>query len=142
MYWSLIITKKSCDDDDEDEDDDEKNYFFVCLYLQKEHNETVSKLEFVLDLVECINDIAKSRSSPLTASFMGLFEKDRMMASCMSDKDRQLEQLALYMRSLHLLSSAMQLAQTEMREGHLQPSSNVRSCIKIIAKFISIQNFN
>ena len=36
--------------------------------LQKEHNETVAKLTFVLALVECIVELAQSRSSPITES--------------------------------------------------------------------------
>ena len=37
--------------------------------LQKEHNETIAKLNFVNALVECIMDLAQSRASPISESF-------------------------------------------------------------------------
>ena len=39
---------------------------FLLTFVQREHNETVSKLSFVLALTECIMELASSRSSPLT----------------------------------------------------------------------------
>ena len=35
---------------------------------QKEHNDTLAKLNFVLALVECIMDVARNRASPLAAA--------------------------------------------------------------------------
>lgn len=36
--------------------------------MQKEHNDTLAKLNFVLALVECIIDVARNRASPLAAA--------------------------------------------------------------------------
>ena len=36
--------------------------------LQKEHNDTLAKLNFVLALVECILEVARARASPLAAA--------------------------------------------------------------------------
>lgn len=36
--------------------------------LEKEHNDTLAKLNFVLALVECIIDVARTRASPLAAA--------------------------------------------------------------------------
>ena len=36
--------------------------------MQKEHNDTLAKLNFVLALVECIIEVARNRASPLAAA--------------------------------------------------------------------------
>ena len=105
-------------------------------WLQKSHNETVSKLSFVLALVECIIDLAQSRSSPLSESVTekvlssspggGTAAMDHI--SFMSEGDRCIEQLVLYVRALQLLSSSIQLAKEEVSAGRLHPSNNVRAC--------------
>ena len=105
-------------------------------WLQKSHNETVSKLSFVLALVECIIDLAQSRSSPLSESVTekvlssspggGTATMDHI--SFMSEGDRCIEQLVLYVRALQLLSSSIQLAKEEVSAGRLHPSNNVRAC--------------
>ena len=104
-------------------------------WLQKSHNETVSKLSFVLALVECIIDLAQSRSSPLSESVTekvlssspggGTATMDHI--SFMSEGDRCIEQLVLYVRALQLLSSSIQLAKEEVSAGRLHPSNNVRA---------------
>lgn len=38
------------------------------LSLQKEHNDTLAKLNFVLALVECVIEVARNRASPLAAA--------------------------------------------------------------------------
>ena len=40
----------------------------MLLLLQKEHNDTLAKLNFVLALVECILEVARARASPLVAA--------------------------------------------------------------------------
>ncbi|KAK2144674.1 hypothetical protein NP493_4147g00003 [Ridgeia piscesae] len=91
------------------------------VLMDKSHNETVSKLSFVLALVECIIDLAQSRSSPLSESVTekvlssspggGTATMDHI--SFMSEGDRCIEQLVLYVRALQLLSSSIQLAKEE-----------------------------
>lgn len=106
--------------------------------LSKEHNETVSKLDFVLALVECIIDLAKSRSSPLSESFVFTDEKQGsspIVASFVSEKQRHLEQIALYVRALNLLSASLIMAQNEMKTDRLQPSNTVRTILKEMNDF-------
>lgn len=106
--------------------------------LSKEHNETVSKLDFVLALVECIIDLARSRSSPLSESFVFTDEKqgsNPIVASFVSEKQRHLEQIALYVRALNLLSASLIMAQNEMKTERLQPSNTVRTILKEMNDF-------
>lgn len=102
--------------------------------MNKEHNETVLKLDFVLALVECVVDLAKSRSSPLTESFVLADEKQGtttpFVTSFVSEKQRHLEQIILYLRALNLLSSSLVMAQEEMKSRRLQTSSTVRTILK------------
>lgn len=43
-------------------------YSYFLPFQQKEHNDTLAKLNFVLALVECIMDVARNRASPLAAA--------------------------------------------------------------------------
>lgn len=45
----------------------------------------------------------------------------------MGVREQATEQLVLYLKSLHLLSSSMQLARTEMTADRLQPSTTVKN---------------
>lgn len=93
----------------------------------------MSKLDFVLALVECIIDLARSRSSPLSESFVFTDEKqgsNPIVASFVSEKQRHLEQIALYVRALNLLSASLIMAQNEMKTERLQPSNTVRTSKK------------
>ncbi len=95
--------------------------------LQKEHNETVAKLSFVLALVECIVELAQTRSSPITESVdkQGNSFKDEGL-QFVSESQRHLEQLVLHVRALQLLNSAIELAREQIKNEKLQPSNSVR----------------
>ena len=102
---------------------------FVVTHFQKEHNETVNKLNFVLALVECIIELAHSRSSPLSESVdqrqgNNAFRLDHI--AFVSESQRLMEQLVLYVRALQLLSSSIELAREETKAGRLQPSNSVK----------------
>ena len=98
----------------------------------------MAKLNFILALVECIIEIAQSRSSPLTESVAmttdlprphshsGGFTLEGQMCF-VSEEQRRLEQLVLYVRSLQLLTSSIQLAKEEMAARRLQPSNTAKS---------------
>ncbi|XP_054270973.1 serine/threonine-protein kinase unc-51 isoform X1 [Macrosteles quadrilineatus] len=78
--------------------------------LEKEHNETLAKLNFVLAVSECICDVATGRSR----------------AEC----------LVLLYRALQLLHSGLNLATTKLREKTLQPSPSVKKVVSNMnAKF-------
>ena len=95
----------------------------------------MAKLNFILALVECIIELAQSRSSPLTQSMTdkqqtgttaaGGFMLDHV--AFMSEHQRKLEQLVLYVRALQLLTSSIQLAKEEVRARRLQPSNAVKT---------------
>lgn len=44
-----------------------KSKLTLNLTFQREHNETLAKLNFVLALVDCILELARSRAAPITA---------------------------------------------------------------------------
>ncbi|XP_064620250.1 serine/threonine-protein kinase ULK2-like isoform X2 [Lineus longissimus] len=102
--------------------------------MDREHNETISKLNFVVALVECIIELAQTRSTPLNDSIISpnkqndTFTLDHI--SFISEGQRRLEQLVLYVRALQMLSSSIQLAQNEIRMRRLQPSSAVKQVLK------------
>jgi len=109
----------------------------ITLCLQREHNDMLLKLEFVRDLSSSIIQIARSRSSPLAES---VFVDDAMccagsMAAAavamssdtcstvfISEGQRRIEQLVLYMRALELLASALNLAKASLADGRLSPT--------------------
>ena len=114
----------------------------MCLFEQREHNELLLKLEFVRDLSSSIIQIARSRSSPLAES---VFVDDAMsctsaMAAAavpvssdttcstvfVSEGQRRIEQLVLYMRALELLASALSLAKAALADGRLSPTMLTR----------------
>ncbi|XP_022243912.1 serine/threonine-protein kinase unc-51-like isoform X1 [Limulus polyphemus] len=100
--------------------------------LEKEHNETLARLNFVLALVECVLDLAKSKGTPLaslTESFMKNQNQPGQM-SFVTERYRRIEQLVLFVRALQLLSSSLQLAQQEVQVGHLSPSTSVRNALQ------------
>ena len=101
------------------------------------------KLEFVRDLSSSIIQIARSRSSPLAES---VFVDDAMScagptaaaavaltsdttccsAVFISEGQRRIEQLVLYMRALELLASALSLAKAALADGRLSPTMLTR----------------
>lgn len=74
-----------------------------CFSFQREHNETLAKLNFVLAVSECVIEVAAGRSRS--------------------------ECLVLLVRALQLLSSGLQLATTKLRAKKLQPSSSVKNVV-------------
>jgi len=105
-----------------------------CVCVQREHNDLLLKLEFVRDLSASIIQIARSRSSPLAES---VFVDDVAMCptstptvcsdTCsstvfISEGQRRLEQIVLYMRALELLASALNLAKAALADGRLSPT--------------------
>jgi len=96
----------------------------VCL--QSQHNDTVSKLDFVLSLSELVINIARLRTSPLSSS----------SASSAGNQLRRVEQLVLNLHALQLLASSLQLARCELEAGRLQLSSTVRNSAYCIPYFL------
>ncbi|XP_071447050.1 serine/threonine-protein kinase unc-51 isoform X5 [Hetaerina americana] len=116
--------------------------------LEREHNETLAKLNFVLALVDCIVELAKSRANPLTALTESLSRKTSSSSTGngsspssegasaslnlsvpLSEGARKAEQLVLLVRALQLLSSGLNLATHQLRAGQLQPSATVKNVV-------------
>ncbi|KAG8224077.1 hypothetical protein J437_LFUL001154 [Ladona fulva] len=114
--------------------------------LEREHNETLAKLHFVLALVDCIVELAKSRANPLAALTESLTRENPNSAGGngsspssegatsslnlsvpLSEGARKAEQLVLLVRALQLLSSGLNLATQQLRSGQLQPSATCQS---------------
>jgi serine/threonine-protein kinase ULK/ATG1 len=103
--------------------------------MNKEHNDLLDKMEFVLDLSRCIGDLARERGSPLAESVLfadSPANKNSPRATTAnqhlfnSESQRCLEQLLLYVRVLQLLGSTMQLAREKVASGSLQPTCSVK----------------
>jgi hypothetical protein len=94
--------------------------FMCCDVLQKEHNEILAKLNFVLALSECVVELAQARGMPLAALTESTGGRQQTEGS------RRAEQLVLLVRALKLLSSGLNLATQQLRAGRLQPSASVK----------------
>lgn len=73
--------------------------------FQREHTEILTKLNFVMVLVECILE-------------------------CANPSRERCERLVLLVRALQLLSCGLTLATNELKSGNLQPSKNVKNVVK------------
>jgi len=96
--------------------------YFTCHdLLQREHNETLAKLNFVLALSDCVMELAQARATPLAALTESTCGRQQ------TEGCRRAEQLVLLVRALQLLSSGLSLASQQLRAGQLQPSACVKS---------------
>lgn len=112
--------------------------------MEKEHNETLAKLNFVLALVDCIMELARSRSAPITALTQNTTMRESVSAGSPRESEsspmatpppewqRRAEQLVLYMRALQLLNSALTLAKHEKSTSRLQPSNAVKTVVGVL----------
>ncbi|KAL3856691.1 hypothetical protein ACJMK2_011416 [Sinanodonta woodiana] len=98
------------------------------------HNMTMAKLNFVLDLVECILELAHIKGSKMKTFTDSVVCRQGETLSAeltkLTDTQRRVEQLILYVRSLHLLSSSLQLARDEIKQGRLQTTSSLKSVVR------------
>ncbi|XP_076312499.1 serine/threonine-protein kinase unc-51-like [Tachypleus tridentatus] len=104
--------------------------------LEKEHNETLAKLNFILALVNCILELAKSKETTvgsLSESTMKTKKIDDGPPS-VSESYRKTEQFVLYMRALQLLSSSLQLSCQEFQGKRLKPSPQVHAVLHSVKK--------
>uniref|UniRef100_A0A1I7VTP5 Non-specific serine/threonine protein kinase n=1 Tax=Loa loa TaxID=7209 RepID=A0A1I7VTP5_LOALO len=85
-----------------------------------EHVQVLAKLRFVLELVETLVNVAEDRGNLVSLSMPPRKKKER------SDAYRRAEQLVVYVRALHMLSSALLLAQKQVASETLHPSPAVQ----------------
>ena len=103
--------------------------------MDREHNETLSKLNFVLALTDCIQEVADSRCAPLSAlmgtnnsaAVTAAGEHQQQLPPHAPEYCKRAERLVLLVRALQLLSSGLNLASQQLRSGNLKPSSNVKN---------------
>ncbi|MFH4977239.1 hypothetical protein AB6A40_003948 [Gnathostoma spinigerum] len=88
--------------------------------MEVEHLQTLAKLRFVLELVDTLINVAENRSNPIAVAM-----QPRKKKEC-SDAYRRAEQLVVYVRALHMLSSALLLAQREVTAETLNPSPTIQ----------------
>uniref|UniRef100_A0A1I8B141 non-specific serine/threonine protein kinase n=1 Tax=Meloidogyne hapla TaxID=6305 RepID=A0A1I8B141_MELHA len=90
------------------------------------HNQTLAKLRFVLELIEAICSVAENKSNPIAIAMESSKHRSRQPSS---DAYRRAEQLVLYIRALHILSSALVLAQKQINAEKLHPSPAVQNVL-------------
>lgn len=95
--------------------------------MDREHNETLSKLNFVLALTDCIQEVADSRCAPLSAIMAAGNTEQVHIPPHAPEHCKRAERLVLLVRALQLLSSGLNLASVQLRVGNLKPSSNVKN---------------
>lgn len=107
--------------------------FSACYdVLQREHNETLAKLHFVLALSDCVMELAQARATPLAALTESTSGRQQ------TEGCRRAEQLVLLVRALQLLSSGLNLASQQLRAGQLQPSASVKSGKCLVLNYFSL----
>jgi serine/threonine-protein kinase ULK/ATG1 len=96
--------------------------------LDREHNETLAKLNFVLALTDCILEVADLRCAPLSA-LMSAGDNSNVpnLAPHAPEHCKRAERLILLIRALQLLSSGLNLASQQLQHGHLKPSNTVKN---------------
>ncbi|EGT49182.1 hypothetical protein CAEBREN_06907 [Caenorhabditis brenneri] len=89
--------------------------------------ELLAKLRFVSELTEVLIHVAEQKNNPLASA---MASRRRMLttgaATNTSSPYRRAEQLVVYVRCLHMLSSALLLAQTNMANKVLRPTADVQ----------------
>jgi serine/threonine-protein kinase ULK2 len=102
---------------------------FIDFLLQREHNETLAKLNFVLALTDCILEVADLRCAPLSA-LMSANESptvQNLTQPHAPEHCKRAERLILLIRALQLLSSGLNLASQQLQAGNLKPSNTVKN---------------
>ncbi|KOC67118.1 Serine/threonine-protein kinase ULK2 [Habropoda laboriosa] len=91
--------------------------------LEREHNEILAKLNFVVALCDCVCEVARTRAGPLGAPLGGIEQASNAATR------RRAEQVILLVRALQWLSSGLSLATQQLKAGRLQPTANVKEVV-------------
>jgi len=90
--------------------------------MEREHNEILAKLNFVVALCECVCEVARSRAGPF-----GNIEQPAPLEQAGNAATRKrAEQVILLVRALQWLSSGLNLATQELKAGKLRPTTSVK----------------
>lgn len=98
--------------------------------LDKEHNETLAKLNFIETLVSCILSLADSRSALINLT--DDINKPAALKELPTEIVRRIERLVLYLEALQLTSSALKLSRSELQANRLRNSSSVRQVLRLL----------
>lgn len=93
--------------------------------LQDEHKQILAKLRFVAELVDTLIQVAEQNDNPLVAAMSN--RKTEAPSAY-----RRAEQLVVYVRALHMLSSALLLAQRNVASRTLHPSPAVQNVLNLL----------
>lgn len=91
--------------------------------LEREHNETLAKLNFVVALCECICEVARTRAGPL-APPLGSVDQTNNSAT-----RRRAEQVVLLLKAMQWFSSGLSLATQQLQAGRMQPTTSVKDVV-------------
>ncbi|KAI1713474.1 protein kinase domain-containing protein [Ditylenchus destructor] len=84
--------------------------------MNAQHRQTLAKLRFVVELIEALINVAdKQINNPIAMMMEGGTRKSRHQSAA-SDAHKRAEQLVLHVRALHVLSSALVMAQPRSQE--------------------------
>jgi serine/threonine-protein kinase ULK/ATG1 len=98
------------------------------IYFNFSCRQVLAKLRFVLELIEAIVSVAENKSNPIAQVMIGGSSTKRKSVSCgdiitfmitwkqtqsSTEAYRRAEQLVLYVRALHIISSALVMAQRQ-----------------------------
>lgn len=98
--------------------------------LDKEHNETLAKLNFFDSLVGCILSLADSRSALINMTDDG--DAPKALKELPTEIVRKVERLVLYLRALQMASYALKLSRSEIQANRLRNSSSVRQVLRLL----------
>ncbi|PAV88129.1 hypothetical protein WR25_17742 [Diploscapter pachys] len=104
-----------------DEDDEPPPALEQETVMQEEHKQILAKLRFVVELVDTLIQVAEQKENPLSTAITNKKES--------SSAYRRAEQLVVYVRALHMLSSALLLAQRNVASRVLHPSPAVQNVL-------------
>ncbi|XP_076434613.1 serine/threonine-protein kinase unc-51-like [Babylonia areolata] len=104
--------------------------------MDDEHNQTMARLRFILDVVDCVVALAHSRGSAynLMAESLSVRNKGDALPPPrqplkQGDSQRLMEQLMLYLRALQMIDQSITLAEKEMKLDRLQFVSSLRKVL-------------
>ncbi|KAL8563423.1 hypothetical protein ACOMHN_051367 [Nucella lapillus] len=104
--------------------------------MDDEHNQTMARLRFILDVVDCVLTLARSRGATFNpiADSLSLSPPAHLLPHPplpphLASSQRLVEQLVLYLRALQMMSQSMGLARTEMKHDRLQYVASLRKVL-------------
>ncbi|XP_014231432.1 serine/threonine-protein kinase ULK2 [Trichogramma pretiosum] len=93
--------------------------------LEREHNEILAKLNFVVALCDCVCEVAGNKPKVVSEEILSGNEPQVNSATTR----RKAEQVILLVRALQWLSSGLTLATQSLKAGRLQPTTSVKEVI-------------